>query len=165
MAAVSRIMEILIPWVGPALAEPLYPVAERIGVRFAGYTSLQSPEEIRDFTRDLIHDAVSSVTSGSFLVFPAPGLKVKMDPDDFDTIADDILYLLFETFPADEKHLRLLEAYAEQTGSLSALRAIYVSFASLLPRGEIATLKKVILGYPAFRLYWMRGGADGGFPS
>ena len=165
MAAVSQIMEILIPWVGRDMSTALCPAAERICVRFAGYTPRQDPEEIFLFVSGLIRFEVSRLTGGSFLVSPVPGMQVRMIPEDFDTIADDILFLLFSAFPADGEHLRLLEDFAGETGSLSALRTIYVSFGALLPQGELATLRKVILGYPAFRLGWMRGGRDGDFPS
>ncbi len=156
MISAAQVMTILIPWVGPALSGDMLPAAERICVRLSGYSPRRSPEEAACFVRETVFEAVRHLTGGSLLVFPSPGQEVTMCPDDFDTIADEIMFLLFDSFPADELHLRILEEYAEQSGSLSALRKMYVSFAGMMSPGERATLKKVILGYPAFRLYWMR---------
>lgn len=160
MIAAAQVLSILIPWVGPSLADPLYPTAERICVRLSGYSPRRSPEEERDFIRQHVFESVSRLTGGSLLIFPSPGLEVTMCSDDFDTIADEIMFLLFDTFPADTLHLRILEEYAERTGSLSALRKIYVSFGGLVSGEDKAALKRVILGFPAFRLYWMKD-ADG----
>ena len=160
MIAVAQVLAILIPWVGPSLGDPLFPVAERICVRLSGYSPRRSLEEKRDFVRQVVFESVYRLTGGSLLVFPSPGQEVLMCPDDFDTIADEIMFLLFDSFPADMLHLRVLEEYAERTGSLSALRKIYVSFGGLISGDERAALRRVILGFPAFRLYWMRD-ADG----
>ncbi|MBR6707288.1 MAG: hypothetical protein IKI84_11515 [Clostridia bacterium] len=163
MIAVAQVLSILIPWVGPSLSDLLFPTAERICVRLSGYSSKRSPEDDRDFVRQHVFESVYRLTGGSLLVFPSPGQEVTMCPDDFDTIADEIMFLLFDTFPADTLHLRILQEYAERTGSLSALRKIYVSFGGMLSGGEMAALKRVILGFPAFRLYWLTDA--GGFPS
>ena len=163
MIAVAQVISVLIPWFGPSLCDSLYPAAEKICVRLSGYSPRRSPEEDRDFVRQHVFESVYRLTGGSLLVFPSPGQEVTMCPDDFDTITDEIMFLLFDTFPADTLHLRILEEYSERTGSLSALRKIYVSFGNLIPGGERAALKRVILGFPAFRLYWMKDA--GGFPS
>ena len=163
MIAAAQVLSILIPWVGPSLGDSLFSTAERICVRLSGYSSRRSPEEERDFIRQHVYESVYRLTGGSLLVFPSPGQEVTMCSDDFDTIADEIIFLLFDTFPADTLHLHILEGYAERTGSLSALRKIYVSFSSMLSSGERTALKRVILGFPAFRLYWMNDA--GGQPS
>ena len=163
MISAAQVLSILIPWVGPSLSDPLFPTAERICVRLSGYSPRRSPEEDRDFVRQHIFESVDRLTGGSLLVFPFPGQEVTMCSDDFDTIADEIMYLLFDTFPADTLHLRILEEYAERTGSLSALRKIYVSFGGLISGSERNALKRVILGFPSFRLYWIKDACD--FPS
>ena len=163
MIAPAQVLAILIPWVGSSLSDPLFPAAEKISVRLSGYSLRRSPEEEREFVRQRVFESVFRLTGGSLLVFPSPGQQVTMCPDDFDTIADEIMFLLFDTFPADMLHLRVLEEYAERTGSLSALRKIYVSFGSLISVGERAALKRVILGFPAFRLYWLNDART--FPS
>ena len=164
MIAVSQVMTVLTPWLGPALFDGMLPAARKICVRFAGYAPKQSLRELCDGLYQLLTVTVSGLTGGTFRVFPSPGQEVEMCRDDFDILTDDIMFLLFSEFPADRSHLRLLEAYAEETGSLSALRAVYVSFGALISQSERSTLKKVILGYPSFRLYWLED-SPGGFQS
>ncbi len=160
MIAAAQVLSILIPWVGLSLGDPLFPTAERICVRLSGYSPRRSLEEDRDFVRQHVCESIYRLTGGSLLVFPVPGQEVTMCPDDFDTIADEIMFLLFDTFPADKHYLRILEEYAECTGSLSALRKIYVSFGGLISAGERTALKRVILGFPPFRLYWLDAAGD-----
>ncbi len=162
MAAVSQIMAVLRPWLGPSLCASMYPAAERICVRFSGWSERQSLDETAAHVREILYGNVKHLTGSSLLVFPAPGQEVRMCDDDFDVLTDEVMFLLFDSFPADEKHLGILEEYAQRSGSLSALRKIYVSFRSLISPYEAAALKKVILGYPAFRLGWLRGSEAGG---
>ncbi len=165
MFSVSQVMAVLTPWLGPSLCTLLYPDAERICVRFSGYSEKQPLSGVHAFIRDLLFDRVLYLTGGSLLVFPEEGAEAEMCREDFEVIADDILYLLLSGFPADPGHLILLEDYAREYGSLSALRKLYVSFGSLMSPEERATLHKVILGFPSFRLWWLRDPQPGGRPS
>ena len=62
------------------------------------------------------------------------------------------MWLLFEQFPIDARHLMLLRDYYVNVSSLSAIRALYERFREYETLDELKALRRVARGsYPAFR--------------
>ena len=81
-----------------------------------------------------------------------PGMSVPLDGggerrirvSELPDAADDAMGVLFDQFPADQEHCDLLHAYCMDTGSFSALRALYLRFRSFLPEEEVRIIARVI---------------------
>ena len=154
MVSEAQICQVLIPWLGTALTQMLSPSVRRITSRLNGYTSRQELSQLYEWLRVLLYGDVRRVTNGTFVVQVDSGDLIQMRTDDFDTLADDLMYLLFSSFPRDRDHYDILRQFALAYGSLSAYRALYTFYRSQIDPQELRVMEKVIRGFPAGRLYW-----------
>lgn len=154
MATVSQIANILLPWTGSGLLEQLHPECEQIAKLLQ---SSAKPDAIAERITLLLFSRIRQLTRGTMIVQPDGGYPVRMQTEDFATIADEMLLPLFEEYPADDVHLQKLREFSLSCASLSALRALYTRFSSLQSKEELATIAQIARGsYPAYRLHgWL----------
>lgn len=152
MVAVSQVMVILRPWLGPGLSAAAEPLMEEIARRLNAHSSPRPLWALTDEMDSLLFRAVHEITRGSMLAQLEDGTWVRIRVGDFSVMADELLFPLFLDFPVDGAHLALLRDYSMKRDSLSALRALYTRFAPLQTPQELATIASVARScYPPFR--------------
>ena len=153
MVTAAQVSGILLPWVGNSLLGMLHEECARITAMLNTADHLQSPDILAERIAVNLFSAVRALTHAQMVVHPDGGYPVRMQTEDFSIIADELLFLLFDTFPADEAHFQLLQSYALSCSSLSALRALYTRFASFQSQQELATVAQIARScHPPFRL-------------
>lgn len=164
MVELVRVSETLRPWLGDELLQRLPRALAETERRLNAFDESDgSAARLAQSLEGLLYSAVEQATEGRFLVTLADGTAVRMEPDDFAVIADDLLGLLFSAFPTDAQHLMLLRDYAARAGSLSARRALFEHFSDYQTAGELAALRAQIREkYPEWRWQaWLTGGPAG----
>ena len=154
MVTEAQISQVLLPWIGTALTQALFPAVRRISDRFNGFTAKQDLRDLDAWLRVLLYGEIRRITCSSMVVQLDSGNRIQMRTDDFEILSDDLLYLLFSVFPPNQLHLAILKEYAMSSGSLSAYRALITFFRDQLDPAELSVMEKVILGFPATRLFW-----------
>ena len=153
MVTVSRVANTLTPWLGSKLLHEFRNECDEIS------RLLNLPKERADLpalSKKLavyLYGQVKRKTDGQMVILPDGGYPIRMRGDDFDIIADDLLYLIFEDFPVDAVHSLLIREFSLHNPSLSALRALYCRFSSLQTAEELSAIRHTACScYPAFRL-------------
>ncbi|MBQ2976545.1 MAG: hypothetical protein IJE17_03560 [Clostridia bacterium] len=153
MIAEAQVMIALQPWLGPGLLGLLSPVIRDITGRLNAYSSRREPDELQDALDSLLFFAVRDATRGSMLIQLPDETLIRIRVEDFSVMADDLMLLIFEKFPVDQRHLLLLREYSMRKPSLAALRVLYTRFASLQTCQELTAIASVARScHPAFRL-------------
>lgn len=153
MITAAQVDILLQPWLGPQLCEKLFPLVEEIAGRLRGYAGGTPPDALAQWLDSALFQAVRAETNGKMLIPLPDGGLVRVRVDDFAVMADELMYLPFSTFPADQRHFLLLQEYSMRASSLSALRVLYTKFAALQSPEELETIAAVAKScYPAFRL-------------
>lgn len=154
MIAVAQVEIALQPWLGARLSRALAPCMEEIAGLLNSYSAHRAPPDALAHRLDsLLFCAVREQTGGSMLALLPDGGFVRIQVEDFATMADELLLLVFQQFPVDSFHLLLLRDYSLRQSSLSALRVLYTRFSALQTPGELETIASVARAcHPAFRL-------------
>ena len=162
MVAEGQVMVVLRPWLGVRLSRTLEPLMGEISRKLNAYSSRQEPDPLAQEIDSLLFFAVRDATMGSMLIQLEDGGWVRMRVEDFATMADELLYLVFAEFPVDSQHLLLLREYSMRRASLAALRVLYTRFRDLQTREELSTSAAVAKScYPPFRWReWLVEAAD-----
>lgn len=152
MIRIERVERLLQPWLGGALLRytdvcvHVLQLLEDFDVMHGDYALLA--EDIRE----LLYRTVSETTGGSMTVYRDNGRRAVIRAEDLDIMTDALLYLCFETLVHSAFHCGKLRAYALRHNSLSAIRALYVDFASFQTEEEKKMLAYTARTYhPAFR--------------
>ena len=156
MIELESIAQTLRPWLGDELVNRMPRVLTEAQRRLSTFTAGRDDlAELEQSLEGLMYTAVRRETGAAFLVTleetePRPNWEV--EPDDFAVIADELMWLLFERFPIDARHLMLLRDYSMRASSLSAIRALYLRFREYETLDELKALRRVARGsYPAYR--------------
>ena len=153
MIAEAQVMIALQPWLGAHLLGLLSPVIQDITGRLNAYSSHREPDELQEALDSLLFFAVRDATRGSMLIQLPDERLIRIRVEDFFVMADDLMLLVFEKLPVDQRHLVLLREYSMRKPSLSALRVLYTRFAALQTADELAAIRSVARScHPAFRL-------------
>lgn len=153
MVAVAQVEIALQPWLGARLSRELFPLMEWIAGKMNAYTGAASPDALAAGIDSALFQEVRRVTRGTMLAQLPDDTLVRIRVEDFAVMTDDLMYLLFSSFPADESHFRLLQDYSMRVSSLAALRALYTRFAAMQTPEELRVLAEVARKcHPAFRL-------------
>lgn len=157
MISVGQVMITLQPWLGARLLRALEPCMDEIAHMLNAYSSRQAPDSLQDELDSLLFYAVHEATKGRMLMQLADESWIRIRVEDFATMADELMELVFARFPADSYHLLLLREYSLRRESLSALKTLYTRFASLQSSRELETIASVARNcHPAFRLHgWL----------
>ncbi len=152
MIAYSQILSTLQPWLGNELMQRMEPTLEDIHVHLLGYSTRHDPEESLEWIDRKLLMAIKQATNGRFLMQLPDDTWVRIRLDDIAAMADEVMFLLFDTFPADVWHMQFLQAFSMRRSNLSALRVLYTKMAHLQSEEELKAIRRVIRQcYPAFR--------------
>lgn len=154
MVTVSQVSQVLLPWLGSRLLSRSRDMTDEIVRRLNRFLPGRTePEPFCNELAVLLYGHVLRLTDRRLIVQPDGGFPVQMRTDDFNIIADDLLFLIFNTFPVDAAHLLLLQEYAMARPCLSALRALYERFAPLQSPAERSAVVQIIRScYPPWRI-------------
>ena len=159
MITVAQVMIALHPWLGASLSRAIEPCMDEIAHRMNAYSSRQAPDRLQDDLDSLLFCAVRDATRGRMLIQMEDGSLYRIQVDDFSTMADDLMELIFARFPVDQRHFLLLQEYSMRRESLAALKTLYTRFAALQSPQELEAIASVARACHApFRL---RGWLDG----
>ena len=143
MITVAQVMIALHPWLGTQLSRAIEPCMDEIAHRMNAYSPSQAPDSLQDDLDSLLFCAVRDATRGRMLIQMEDGSLFRIQVDDFSTMADDLMELIFQRFPADQRHLILLQEYSMRRESLSALKILYTRFAALQSPRELEMIASV----------------------
>ena len=153
MIDLERVAETLRPWLGDELVRRMPRVMTEVQRRLSTFTiGRDDLSQLSQSLEGLMYTSVRKETEAAFLVTLADGSQIRMETEDFAVIADELMWLLFERFPVDARHLMLLRDYSMRTSSLSAIRALYERFREYETADELKALRRVARGsYPEYR--------------
>ena len=143
MVAQSQVMTVLRPWLGGALMEALPHLPAEIAGRLSGFSMERDEGRMVRILDSLLFRAVHKATGGSLLAQLDDGTFVRIRLEDFAEMADELMFLAFDDFPADSRHFLFLQDYSMRFSSLSALRALYPRFGSFQSAQELAAIASV----------------------
>lgn len=152
MIAFAQIASTLQPWLGNDLLRCMDDTLRDIHVHLCGYSTRHDPAESMEWIDRKLFFAIKQATDGRFLMQLPDNTWVRIRLEDIAAMADEVMYLLFDTFPADPWHKEFLQAFSLRVSSLSALRVLYTKMAHLQTEEELFAIARVIREcYPAFR--------------
>lgn len=159
MIAFSQLAAVLQPWLGNELMGRMDEALKDIHVHLCGYSTRHDPQESLEWIDRKLFMAIREATGGRFLLRLADDTWVRIRLDDIAAMADEVMFLLFDTFPADAFHLRFLQDFSMKQSSLAALRVLYTKMNGLQSQEELTAIARVIRAcYPAFRWrMWLEG--------
>ncbi len=157
MIAFAQIAAVLQPWLGNALLRELDETIRDIHVHLCGYSTRHDPQETVEWIDRKLFMAIKGATNGRFLMQLPDDTWVRIRLDDIAAMADEVMFVLFDTFPVDAWHMQFLQHFSMRQASLSALRILYTKMAHLQTEEELSAIERVIRDcYPAFRWYgWL----------
>lgn len=159
MVAKATVIVALTPWLGQRLIRMLDESVERITHWLNAWSEKQELDELRRKINSLLFLSVRQATEGRLVIPLDDGSCVRVRLEDFEIMADDVMYTLFAQFPPDAAHLLTVREFSMRQESLAALRALYTRFGELQSRQELDTIASFIRkSYPAYRWRsWLMG--------
>lgn len=162
MIQVEHAQRLLRPWLGQALldctnlCEDVALMLDDFDVMHGDYGHLA--EELKR----LIFRTVHAITRGDLTVFRDNGARARIRMEDFDIMADSLLYLVFHTLVHSAWNCSRIREFALSHDSLSAIRALYVDFAEFQTAEEKAMLAYTARTcHPSFRYRaWLKDDED-----
>ena len=153
MILLEQVADALRPWVGEPLLAACPQLCTEIQRRLQLYVmGRDDPEGLRSGLEGLIRATVRKVTEETWLVRLPDGSLVRMESEDFPIIADELMYILFDQYPIDARHLMWLRDFSLRASSLSAIRILYTKYADYASADELNALARVARSCPpAFR--------------
>jgi len=152
MIQIERVEKLLRPWLGRALldctnvCEQAAELLEDFDVMHDDYADLATDIKM------LLQFIVGEMSGGDMTVYRDNGRKVFIREEDFDIMADALLYLRFQTLVHSAFNCTRIREFALSNNSLSALRALYVDFSEFQTAEEKALLAHTARTcHPAFR--------------
>jgi len=141
----ERAEEVLRPFLGTAF---LRRNADLPGQAAAVLTSFrparQTLRQAADQVDNLLFMRVREDTGGRMALTMDNGALIRLRMSDFSVMADELLYLLLENLPKTGQNQALIREYSMRSGSLSALRALYLLYRDMQEPEETETLRRVI---------------------
>lgn len=93
---------------------------------------------------NLLFMAVREDTGGRMALLMDTGQLIRLRMQDFAMMADELLYPLFQSLPRTPFSQATIREYSMRSGSLSALRALYLQYRDLQSPEETDTIRRVI---------------------
>ena len=145
MLEIWQVQESLRPLLGSSLiAEfPCFgiQVTRRLQSWFLGRSAL---EELATQVEETLFNELYEHLGPAMTVISDEGLHRRIYMDELRDAADDLLGLLFDSFPVDSLHFDELHRYSMTACSLSALRALFVRYPDYLDPGEKKIITRII---------------------
>jgi len=140
-----QVQQALLPFLGSAFLQEAEEVCARAAQLLAGFR----PERdglaaLANQLDTLLFMAVREATQGRMALVMDNGQRYRLRVSDFALMADELLYLLFERLERLPWHQALIREYSMRSGSLAALRALYVRYQDMQSPEENQTLRRVI---------------------
>lgn len=129
---------------GSALAESPGFVEELARV-LRGYVPYR--DTLSSFSRkleDCLFNALYERLGPEMTIQRDDGTVYRIYISDLPSLADDMLFPLFASFPSTFMHYCHLHDYWMETGSFSAMRALYLCFQRFLPSQEAALIRRIV---------------------
>lgn len=143
MIAQGQVMIVLMPWLGEPLMAALPALPGEIAERLSGFSIQRDADRMARELDSLLFRAVHYATGGSMLAQMEDGSYVRIRLEDFADMADELMLLVFDSFPVDSRHFLFLRDYSMRQPSLSALRTLYTRFGSFQSAQELAAIAAV----------------------
>ncbi|HHT07357.1 MAG: hypothetical protein ACOYI6_08220 [Christensenellales bacterium] len=145
MISPETVKQTLLPWLGSDFLDTQDELCMRLGMALFSYRAQRDTlAHLSQQLDNLMFMAVREATQGRMALLMDTGQLIRLRMNDFALMADELLYLLFETMEKTPFHLAVIREYSMRSGSLSALRALYLLYAHLQTQEEMATLHRVI---------------------
>ena len=152
MIATAQVMAALQPWLGARLSGWMAPLMEEMALKMNACSPHRGMKPLRDELDSMLFQALRYYTRGTMLAEVQENQWIRIQIEDIAMMADELMLLLFDQFPADSQHLLLLREYSMSCASLSALRVLYTRFAPLQSQEELQAIRAVIRScHPPFR--------------
>ena len=158
MVAGTQIAIALTPWLGTEFISKQEEMCSAIALKFNTFIlGRNTIDGLASWVDDEIFFKVRLDTSGKMVLRMDTQKLIRLRMDDFTIMADELLYLLFQTFPKDREHFLAVQEYSVKKSSLSALRALYIDFSGFQSEEELSTLRRVITScYDKYRWrFWL----------
>ncbi|HSK68802.1 MAG TPA: hypothetical protein VLA21_06025, partial [Candidatus Limnocylindria bacterium] len=97
-----------------------------------------------DTLDSLLFLAVRDDTGNRMALVMDDGRLIRLQVGDFSIMADELLWLVFMRMPRTQAGRDALREYGMRSGSLSALRALYLLYRDLQTPEETDTIRRVI---------------------
>ena len=145
MIAPEHVEETLRPWLGSGFLARNKALCDRTAsALFSFQVQRDSLFRLAQWLDNLLFMSVREDTSGRMALEMDTGQLIRLRVGDFSLMADELLFLLFEALPRDAAVQAMIREYSMRSGSLSALRALYLLFWKLQTPEETETLRRVI---------------------
>ncbi len=145
MISPGKVRQTLLPWLGSQFLDKHLPLLEQAAMTLFAYR-----REKDTFTRlaqkvdNLLFMAVREETSAKMALLMDNGQLIRLLMEDFAQMADEVLYLLFESLEQTPDNQATIREYAMRSGSLSALRALYLLYEAQQTPEENETIRRLI---------------------
>ena len=143
--APEQTASVLRPWLGGDFVAAHAPLMERVGLRLSQFLPQRdSLEKTAQDLDSLLFMAVRDATSGHMLLRMDNNQYIRVKVADFTLMADELLYLLMENLKVDGQNFLMIRDYSLRSGSLSALKALYLRYEAYQSPEEFKTIQRVI---------------------
>ncbi len=156
----SDVRRALEPWLGQTLTAEL---PDRLAKQMRTFLPAEDKlDALSKQVESILFNFIYDASNGTMKLEISPGRLVRILREDVTVMADDAMYVLFSSLPADENHRRLLNGYGTSRQSLSSLRALYCRFAACMSPEEHEFIGQMIRAvYPPQRYAWWMDNAGG----
>ena len=145
MISPDTVKKTLLPWLGSAFLSAQEELCIRLSMSLLSYQAQRDTlTHLAQQLDNLLFMAVRETTQGRMALEMDTGQLIRLRMSDFGMMADELLYLLFDTLEKTSFHLSLIREYSMRSGSLSALRALYLLYPHLQTQEEVDILRRVI---------------------
>ena len=145
MIAPITVKRTLLPWLGEDFLKDRDALCERAAMMLFSFRGERdSLQNLALQVDNLLFMEVREQTAGRMALSMDSGQLIRLRMNDFTLMADELMYLLFEEMDRTPAHLALIREYSMRSGSLSALRALYLLYRKFQTEEELETLRRVI---------------------
>lgn len=145
MIAPDKVKQTLLPWLGSRFMEDKMPLCEQVAMSlFAFRKERDSLTHLVQGIDNLLFMTVREETKARMALLMDTGDLIRLRMNDFSLMADEVLYLLFETMEKTPENQAYLREFALRSGSLSSLRALYLLYFDMHSPEETETIRRII---------------------
>ena len=145
MIAPEQVAQTLVPWLGSAFLSCQESMcAQAAWLMYTWQPQRESLAHLVQQLDNLLFMAVHGHTQGRMALEMDNSQLIRLRTGDFAMMADELLYLQLEKMERNSYHQAIIREYAMRSGSLSALRALYLLYRDLQTPEETDTLRRVI---------------------
>lgn len=153
MRMLDRVARTLSPWLGRGFVAQNAELMERIAFKVTQFGRVRgSLHQAAQDVDTMLFMAVREQTGGRMVLLMDTGQHIRLRLEDFALMADEVMYLLLASLPADQQSFLMIREYSMRHGSLAALKALWLHYGAFQSEEEYRTVERIIKGsHPAFR--------------